>query len=110
MPHLLLPDFLNDTGAYAKAQGYWETLWTELMSSHKVEQPWPVQWMKNPFLDGNPIFTAVCWPLSKGVRIIQEEPRDPDDLDLDWWLDEFGDKKDSDAIHELVIACCPSVE
>jgi hypothetical protein len=66
--------------------------------------------MKNPYQNGNPIFTAVCWPFRKGVRIIQEEPDDSNDIDLDWWLNDFGDEEGSTAIVELVIACCPSVE
>jgi hypothetical protein len=44
------------------------------------------------------------------VRIIQEEPGEPDDVDLDWWIDTFGDEREPDAIRELVIACAPSLE
>jgi hypothetical protein len=58
----------------------------------------------NPSRDGNPIFTATSE--SGGVRIIQEDPRDPDDIDLDWWLD----SAEEPPIPELVIACCPSFE
>jgi len=111
MPHYLFADFLADRGKYASAQRYWETLWQEVSSAEKVLQtPWMMNWMKNPLSDGNPMFTAVCRPLRKGVRIIQEEPRAANEIDLDWWLDDFGDGSDAEAIQELVIACCPSVE
>jgi len=32
------------------------------------------------------------------------------DIDLDWWMDDFGGKDDCERIQELVIARCPSVE
>jgi hypothetical protein len=110
MPHLLFPDFLKDHGSYTSAQRYWETLWTEVLASTPVEQAWTIHWMHNPSQTGNPIFTAICSPLRKSVRIIQEEPGDVDDVDLDWWLDDFGDPNGPDVVRELVIACCPSVE
>ena len=66
--------------------------------------------MNNPSPDGNPIFTAVCEPLRRGVRIIQEEPGEAGDSDLDWWVDSFGDEADPGAVRELVISCCPSRE
>jgi hypothetical protein len=110
MPHLLFADFRKDRGSYQSAQRYWETLWAELQPAINGESPWTVPWMNNPSLDGNPMFTAVCWPLLKGVRIIQEEPGDPEDIDLDWWLNDFGDEDEDSAVVELVIACCPSVE
>src|SRR5436190_15389547 len=110
MPHLLFADFLKDSHAYAMARGHWERLWAGIQTAAELEFPWEIHWMRNPAPDGNPIFTAVCRPLRRGVRIIQEEPRDLDDIDLDWWLDDFGDREEPEAIRELVIACCPSAE
>jgi hypothetical protein len=110
MAHWLFPDFLKDGGAYASAQRHWETVWTNVLSTTDQAAAWQSPWMRNPFPDGNPIFTAVSPSLRRGVRIIQEELGRADDTDLDWWLDYFGEKDDPDAIHELVIACCPSGE
>jgi hypothetical protein len=110
MAHLLFPHFLQDSQAYASAQRFWENLWGEILLSGKVEHVWTVPWMRAPTLDGNPIFTAVCRSLGRAVRIIQEELQDAEDIDFDWWLDDFGDHKEGDAIRELVIACCPSAE
>ena len=111
MPHYLFADFLTDRGQYAAAERYWETLWQEVSSSGKALQaPWTMHWIHNPLANGKPMFTAVCRALHKGVRIIHEEVGDHDDVDLDWWLDDFGDQNGSGTIHELVIACCPSAE
>lgn len=110
MPQLIHPDFRKDSGAYAAAQRHWETLWANIATKGEVEPRWEIHWMKNPLSDGNPIFTALCSALRKGVRIIQEEPGDADDIDVDWWIDDFGAKEDGDATRELVIACCPTAE
>jgi hypothetical protein len=110
MTHWLFPDLLNDSAIFVKAQRYWATLWAEVQGTLQAEASWSTPWMLNPCPDGNPIFTAVCRSLRRGVRIIHEGPPDAAEPDLDWWLDYFGDKKDPDAIHELVIACCPSAE
>ena len=110
MTHWLFPSFLHDTRAYAEAQHHWETLWAKLLKSNAAGGTWQSPWMPNPLADGNPIFTAVCPSLHRGVRIIQEAPGAPDDTDLDWWLDDFGDTNEPETIHELVIACCPSQE
>lgn len=110
MKHWLFPDFLDETTVYAKAQRFWETLWAEVQSTVHAEPPWSTPWMRNPSPDGNPIFTAVCRALLRGVRIIHESPPGAGEPDLDWWLDHFGDKNDRGAIHELVISCCPSAE
>ena len=110
MAHWLFPDFQKDGNAYALAERHWEAIWTKVLGSTELTQAWQSPWMNNPIPDGNPIFTAVCPSLQRGVRIIQEEPGEPDDTDLDWWVDEFGEQNDSETIHELVIACCPSHE
>jgi hypothetical protein len=110
MAHWLFPDFLKDSSAYANAQHHWEALWQKVLGTTELAAAWQSPWMNNPFPDGNPIFSAVCSTLHRGVRIIQEEPGEPGDTDLDWWLDHFGEKDEPDTIHELVIACCPSRE
>lgn len=110
MAHWLFPNFLHDTHAYAVAQRHWETLWTKVLKTNAAAEAWQSPWMTNPLPDGNPMFTAVCPSLRRGVRIIQEAPGALDDTDLDWWLDDFGDSTEPETIHELVIACCPSRE
>ena len=40
-----------------------------------------------------------------GVRIIQYEQTSPDEVDLDWWVDCFGEKTDRAARREWVISC-----
>ncbi len=110
MPQLIHADFLQDSVAYSAAQRHWEALWANIAAKSEGEPRWEIHWMKNPLADGNPIFTALCSALRKGVRVIQEEPGNAEDIDLDWWIDDFGDKEDGDATRELVIACCPTVE
>ncbi len=110
MPHWLFPESLKDGSTYAQAQRYWEDIWTRVLLTTGQDGSWEYPWMQNPIPDGNPVFSAMSRPLRRGVRIIQEEPRDPDDVDLDWWLDYFGEKTAPEALRELVIATCPSRE
>src|SRR5882724_3993882 len=105
MKHWLFPDLLDESAVYQDAQRFWESLWAEVHSKLPSEPSWSTPWTRNPSPDGNPIFTAVCRPLRRGVRIIHEGPPGAAEPDLDWWLDHFGDKSNHDAIHELVIAC-----
>jgi len=60
--------------------------------------------------DGNPIFTTVCPGRRLGVRVIQYSPESPHEVDLDWWVDSFGDEKSPDSIRELVISCVLSAQ
>jgi hypothetical protein len=110
MSHWLFPLFLTDSEAYAAAERYWGERWEEILRSVHPEQTWHSPWLSNPIPDGNPIFTAVCPELQRGVRVIQETPGDTETVDLDWWLDVFGDKDEPTAVRELVVACCPSRE
>jgi hypothetical protein len=110
MPQLIYPDFLKDAHAYSAAQQYWEAMWAQLLLQTRSKADWEIHWMKNPLANGNPIFTSRSRTLRRGVRIIQEEPGEDINIDLDWWIDDFGDKDDREQIQELVIACCPSVE
>ena len=110
MARWIHPDFQSSEAAYDAAQSHWERVWREVLRATSCEWVWAHPWMNNPIPDGNPIFTAVCHSLDRGVRIIQEPPGDADDIDLDWWIDYFGDREEPDAVRELVIACCPSAE
>lgn len=100
MPQWLFPNSLADPQVYADARRHWLDLWRSVDSARR----WRTPWVENSIPDGNPIFTAASE--SRGVRIIQEDPRDPDDIDLDWWLD----SAEEPPLAELVVACCPSVE
>ncbi len=101
-------DFLNSPESYGKAIEFWENLWDDLICQIPHDYPWSSPWMENSIPDGNPIFSAVSQFQKRGIRIIQLESGDPGDIDLDWWLDYYGDRKSRNAIRELVIACCPS--
>lgn len=110
MSEWLFRNSLENAKVYEKAQSFWESLWQKLVREGSVDHSWQTPWMINKLQDGNPIFTAVSKRYHLGVRIIQEDPQDPDDIDLDCWVDHFGEKTSPDAIRELVIACCPSRE
>jgi hypothetical protein len=108
MQHWLFPDALVNKPAYIEAQGYWDAQWRS--ATAEVSRPWENDWMNNPMADGNPIFTARCRELGRGIRIIHEAPPEPGSIELDWWFDSFGHESEPEAIRELVIACCPSAE
>ena len=100
MAQWLFPNSLADPEVYADARRHWLDFWLSIDSARR----WRTPWVENAIPDGNPIFTAASE--ARAVRIIQEDPRDPDDIDLDWWLD----SAEEPTLPELVIACCPSVE
>ncbi len=110
MAEYLFPGFLDNPQSYLSAKRFWEELWERISRRMSNEAEWQHPWLTNPLPDGNPIFTAVCPHLGRGLRIIQESVPEPEEMDLDWWLDSFGDKDEAGAIRELVIACCPSAE
>lgn len=110
MPQWLFPDSLADPKTYEQAQHFWERLWQKVLKSTGSSGTWETPWMQNPIPDGNPIFTAISKSKNRGVRIIHEGGGEPDDTDLDWWVNSFGEKAVPDATPELVIACCPSCE
>jgi hypothetical protein len=94
----IVADGLNNKAAYRQAVRHWKTVWAEVQPLATTEHPWTVPWMANPERDGNPIFTAVCRSQRRGVRIIHEPRPDAEEVDLDWWVDSFGDKNDPNAI------------
>jgi hypothetical protein len=110
MPHWIHSNFAQNAGAYAKAQKHWEKLWKKMVRATQSGHEWDYPWMKNSALDGNPIFSAVCPQLRRGIRIIQEERESTGPADLDWWIDHFGEEGSAKSIRELVISCCPSRE
>ena len=105
MAEELFPQFLNDTEQYWQAQGYWRDLWQQLLDRTGQAVSWKTPWLREDPADGNPIFTAVCPGRRLGVRVIQYSPESADEVDLDWWVDWFGDEKAPDGVRELVISC-----
>jgi hypothetical protein len=110
MPHYRFPKFTEDSRVSAEMEQYWQDLWERVIQLAPDGWRWTTPWMKNPQADGNPIFTAVCPDLHRGVRIIQEQVPGLGESDCDFWTDYFGEISDPEAIRELVIACCPSRE
>ena len=108
MPQWLFPDSLANPKTYEQAQRFWDGLWQKVLKSTGSGGAWETPWLQNPKPDGNPILTAISKSKNRGVRIIHEDVGEPDDTNLDWWLGSFGEKTATDAIPELVIACCPS--
>jgi hypothetical protein len=105
----LFPQFLNDAEQYRKAQGYWRGLWQQALDRTGQAATWKTPWLAEDAGDASPIFTAVCPARRLGVRVIQYSPESPDEVDLDYWVDSFGDEKGPDSIRELVISCVLSV-
>jgi hypothetical protein len=107
----LFRDFLNDAEVYHNAQHYWEKLFKTALPRFYTNGQIDVNRFKNPDNDGNPIFTGVCRPLGLAVRVIQQPVGEPDDIDLDYWVEEAGFvAPNSLNLRELVIACSPSRE
>jgi len=106
---VLHPDFLHDPSKYALAASLWQSEWSQLVLSAGVEHEWDSPWLKTtfangtPFLDGNPIFSAVSRTMRRGIRVIQQEP-DGAEEGLLFWVDTFA-RGQPDAVKELVITC-----
>ena len=106
----LLRNFLNDPKQYAEAEKLWCDTWWRLAKRIGQDKQWKVPWFEprfgdgTPFLDGNPIFTAVDRSRRLAVRVIQSPPITDGEPDLCSWTDTFG-KGDPEELEELVIAC-----
>jgi hypothetical protein len=59
--------------------------------------------------DGDPIFSAVSSVRARGVHVIQHAPTS-DALELETWVDQFGEEGRDDVIDQLVISCALSDE
>jgi hypothetical protein len=105
----LFENFLKDPEEYKKAEAYWQERWRHLIERAGEQHLWKTQWLNTTFsdgtkfLDGNPIFSAVCPSRRLGIRVIQQEQRG-NAPDFHFWTDTFGDTQ-QDTIRELVISC-----
>ncbi len=105
----LFKDFLKDPQGYKKAERYWEELWQKIACETEVSSKWQYPWLGAPLRDGNPMFSAVSSELGLGVHIIQHEPTS-EQVELEWWLDKFGEEGIDQIIQQLVICCALSRE
>lgn len=110
MPNWLYSDFEDNTAVYQKAQMFWERHFRQSLPRVYFDNQLKLNYLNNPDCDGNPIFSGICHPLRLAVRVIQQPVGNPDDIDLDWWVESIGPKNGRFEIRELVISCCPSEE
>jgi hypothetical protein len=109
----LYRDFLRDAHQYTEAEEVWRRQWqrAEHLTGQKGE--WRYPWLRTtsangaPFRDGDPMFSAISADRGLAVRVIQHEP-EGDDIELDFWVDEFGDEWEK--VRVLVISCALSEE
>jgi hypothetical protein len=100
----LFPGFLADASQYERAEGYWRDLWRGLLTQVGQADQWRSPWLTSEH-DGNPIFSAICSGRRLGVQVIQHVAESPEEIDLDWWIDWFGEESDPDSVRKLVISC-----
>ena len=106
-------DFLSDPQQYAQAEAFWRDLWEQMGRLTGQRDEWKHPWLTTtfangvPFLDGDPIFSAISRTRDLAVRVIQHEP-ERDEPELDYWVDEFGDEWNK--VRVLAISCALSVE
>jgi hypothetical protein len=96
--------FLKDEQQYQHPERHWLELWDRLVRETGVSQDWQIPWLAAPLRDGDPIFSAVAPRLHRGVHIIQHEPTS-NALELEAWVDCFGEEGVDEVIDQLVIAC-----
>jgi hypothetical protein len=108
----LFPEFLMEAEQYRKAQAFWASLCERLLVKHHQVDLW-APWLQDVklkngsvLLDGNPIYSLVNLKESKGVRIIQYDPKVHTKWEMSAWIDISGDVYDEpDSIIELVFTC-----
>src|SRR6185437_14455104 len=104
----LFPNFLHDEREYASAERSWRDLWERIRDSRQSLSHWHEPWLTTsylngkPFLDGDPIFSAISETDKRAIRVIQHEA-ESHELEVDFWAETFGD--DDDKIDVLVIDC-----
>ncbi len=109
MAPYLFPNFLNDPEEYRQAEILWNEQWRKLIAQVGQEHLWTTPWINTtfangtPWLDGNPVFSAICPSGRRGIRIIQQEPSEAE-IELNSWTDTFA-QGENEEIKELVISC-----
>ena len=103
--------FLHDEAEYRASERFWLDLWNQIDSRDRFGYGWKAPWFEPlpPDLsEGNPIFSAVSVELRRGIRIIQDEPKEGG-LELVAYPDTFdGPIHDPRSIKELVVSCALS--
>src|SRR6516225_2922711 len=102
-------DFLANRRQYQRAERYWRDLWEGLVGETGAADQWRSPWLAAPLADGDPIFSAVSSVRARGVHVIQHAPTS-DALELETWVDQFGEEGRDDVIDQLVISCALSDE
>jgi hypothetical protein len=102
-------DFLTDQRQYHLAERYWRELWDRLVAEQGVAEQWRSPWLGAPLRDGDPMFSAVSTGLRRGVHVIQHGPTS-EAMELQAWVDRFGEEGKDDVIEQLVISCALSEE
>lgn len=109
MASYLFPNFLNDPEEYRQAEALWHEQWQKLIHQLGQEHRWAAPWINTafangtPWMDGNPIFSAVCPSAGRGIRIIQQEPSGAG-KEFHSWMDTFA-QGGAEEIKEFVISC-----
>lgn len=107
---ILLPDFLQNPNDYVEAETVWQTLWISLPQQNAWRTPWlnTVFADGTPFMDGDPIFSAISNSGQRAVKIIQQAP-DYGASHFEHWLETKPDMPDWPQ-QVLVISCVLSSE
>lgn len=94
--------FREDPHAYAVSRKHWQRLFTSI-AKKRPDLAWK-EWLKDPFLEGRPIFSQVSENIGRGVAINQVLPSD-DSLAFRAWMSVFGSQEYGDEIVTLNISC-----
>ena len=103
----IYPNFLRDEVEYGLAEDFWIKIWESTDVRDRMRYDWRHPWFEPlpaAIAEGNPIFSAFSPKLKRGIRIIQDEPKDSG-LSIFAYPDFFGgDFSDPRSIRELVIS------
>ena len=97
-----LRGFREEASQYTASQGHWERLFMSV-AKERSGLIWK-EWLKDPFREGQPIFSRVSKEIGKGVAINQVLPAD-DSVELRAWMSVFGSEDYGDAVTTLNISC-----
>ena len=114
MDEHLFPNFLQKLEVYREAERFWIGRWAQLMQQSGQGACWRTPWGNTsfadgtPFLDGNPIFSAIRSDGHIAIRVIQVDPAESPG-DFTYWHDQFGEGEARRG-EELVISCALTKE
>lgn len=111
----LFPNFLEDPADYHAVEEHWEQIWRDVLVAAGNPTGWRSPWLTTqflngrPFLDGDPIFSAVSTIQRRAIRVLQHAPEN-DSIDFEIWSETFGDPSSDAPLDVLVINCALSGE